>query len=188
MYFPCSASAAVLILACCIASESARCEDDLFGLPEDAAPEDLYWEVLRLRAAGLLSEQTFAQVQQGLDVVEAYYAADRDHDDQVRRILAAALRRTYRTEPGGENADLHDAQGGRAYARRLHSAGVREAEKYAQRTILIAGMLGVPTSKGELALIVALPAGGYLVGKIAALTYKKASLLLRKFRTPDEVL
>lgn len=40
---------------------------------------------------------------------------------------------------------------GRAYARRLHSAGVREAGKYAQRTIVIAGMLGVPTSKEDLA-------------------------------------
>jgi hypothetical protein len=188
MCFPRAASIGVLILACCIASAPARCEDDLFGHPEDAAPEELYWEVLRLHAAGLLSEQTFAQVQRGLDVVEAHYAADGDHDDQMRRILVTALRQTYRAEPGDENAHLRDAQEGRAYARRLHSAGTREAKKYAQRTILIAGMLGVPTSKGELALIVALPAGGYLVGKVAALTYKKTALLLRKLRTPDEVL
>jgi hypothetical protein len=80
MFFPKTASIAALVLACCFASESARCEDDLFGLPENVAPEDFYWEILRLQAAGLLSEQAFAQVQRGLDVVETHYAADRDHD------------------------------------------------------------------------------------------------------------
>jgi guanyl-specific ribonuclease Sa len=178
---------AVLVLACGLAPAAARCEDDLSGLPEDAAPADLYWEVLRLQAAGLIGEMEIARVQRELDVIEAYYAIDQGRDELVRRTLVAALRRTYGADPGGENAPLHDAQGGRAYARRLHGAGVRAAESHSQRTLLIAGMLGVPTSKGELALIVALPAGGYLVGKVAALTYKKAALLLRKLRTPDEV-
>jgi hypothetical protein len=148
----------------------------------------LYWEILRLRAAELLDEQTFVHVQRQLDTAHAYYATHPDYDVQVRRILVAALRRTSRTEPDGENAHLHDGQQGRAYARRVHVAGVLEAEKHARRAIFIAGMLGVPTSKGELALIVALPAGGYLVGKVVALTYKKAALLLRKLRTPEEVL
>jgi hypothetical protein len=135
-----------------------------------------------------LDEQTFAQVQRQLDVAEAYYAAYPDYDDQRRRILVAVLGRVHRTDPGEERAPVHDAQQGRAYARRLNSAGVREAEKYAQRTIVVAGMLGVPTSTGELALMLALPGGGYLVGKVTALTYKKAALLLRKLRTPEEVL
>lgn len=185
---PRTASAGILVLACCLSLESARGEEDLFGLPADAAPEELYWEVLRLRSGEVLSEQTFAQVQRELDVVDAHYAADRDYDEQVRRVLVGALRRTYRTVPQDESAHLHAAQEGRAHARRLHSAGVREGEKYAQRTVFIAGMLGMPTSKGELALVVALPAGGYLVGKVAALTYKRAALLLRNLRTPDEVL
>lgn len=188
MHFSRSASTAALILACCVTSEGARCEDDLFGLPESAAPEELYWEVLRLHAAELLSEEELARIQRELDVIDAHYATDRGHDDLVRRALVGALRRTYRAEPEDQNAPLHDAQQGRAYARRLHNAGVREARAYAEGTLLIAGMLGVPISKEELALIVALPAGGYLVGKVAGLTYKKAALLLRKFRAPDEVL
>lgn len=179
---------AILILACCTASGPARCEDDLFGLPENAAPEELYWEVLRLQAAGLLGEQEFARVQRELDIVDAHYATDTARDELVRGVLVAALRRTYRAVPTEEDAPSREAQEGRAYARRLHYAGVREAGRYAERALLIAGMLGVPTSKEELALIVVLPAGGYLVGKVVGLTYKKAALLLRKLRTPDEVL
>ena len=61
-------------------------------------------------------------------------------------------------------AVLHDTVlEGRAHARRLKRAGVKAAGQYAEKLVLIAGMLGVPTSAEDGLLLVAILAGGDLL-------------------------
>jgi len=76
----------------------------------------------------------------------------------------------------------------REYARRLNREGIAISQDLSEVTVVIAGCLGVPTSKGELALVVLLPAGGYLVGRIANVAIKRAVFLLRRARTMEDVV
>jgi hypothetical protein len=159
-----------------------------FVIDEGASTEDLYFEVVRLHSAGLVDSSRMRALQASLDEVDARYEGSEDHREQLRQVIAATLRRTYDELRRGEDRALVDAREGQAYAQRLHQTGVREAQQYAEGSLFIAGMLGVPTSKGDVILMVAVPVGGYVVMRVAGVALKRVPFLLRKFRTADEVV
>ncbi|MET0400763.1 MAG: hypothetical protein ABW123_00115, partial [Cystobacter sp.] len=168
-----------------------RLEDessDVDGFSVDTPSEELYFEILRKCSAGLFSPQDIEAVHLRLDVIDERYSTDEDHDRLSRLALFASLRRAREAARRRMDPAIADAYEGQAYARRLHHAGVREANAHAEGTLLIAGMLGFPTSKDELVLIAAAPAGGYVVARIVGLGFKRAALLLRRIRTPEDVL
>jgi len=157
-------------------------------IEQDASPEDLYFELVRLHSVGLIDLNRISALQASMDEVDARYEGTEDHHEQLRQLLAATLRRTHGELRRGEDRALLEAREGQAYARRMHRAGVHEAQQYAEGTLLIAGMMGVPTSEGDVVLMVAVPVGGYVVVKVAGVTLKRVPFLLRKFRTADEVV
>lgn len=156
----------------------------------ETSTEDLYLEMVRLHSTGLLPPSGMEALHQALDEIDARYAAGSEEQrEQQRVVLAAALRRALRELRHGEDASLAEAwYEGRAYARQLNHAGVREAKGYAEDTLLIAGMLGVPTSKEDLVLMVAIPVGGYVVVKVGGMALGRAAFLMRKLRSVDEVV
>ncbi|WNG24542.1 hypothetical protein F0U62_11305 [Cystobacter fuscus] len=159
-----------------------------FFIDQDASPEDLYFEVARLQSAGLVDSGRMRALQASLDEVDARYEGSEDHREQLRQVIATTLRRTYDELRRGEDRALVEAREGQAYAQRLHQTGVREAQQYAEGSLLVAGMLGVPTSKGDVLLMVVVPVGGHVVMKMAGVALKHVPFLLRRFRTADEVV
>jgi hypothetical protein len=152
--------------------------------------EELYFEVVQLTSRGLISSSDFEALQRALNEMDVGSRGDEQERMELYRFtLQAFLRRTLPTLHAGESASLLEAeQEGRGYARRLHQTGLREAERHAEYTLLVAGMLGVPTSQEELVLMVATPVGGYIVVRVAGVALKRAPLLLRHLRSADDVV
>lgn len=162
-------------------------EADELWLDASASAEDLYFEVVRLHSTGLLSAKRMEALQEALDDVDRRYQGA-EHDKQTRAIIASTLRRTFHELRQGEDGELIQGYAGRAYAQALHRAGVREAERYAEGTVFIAGMLGVPTSRQDAALLVAAPVAGYIVVKLGGMALKRAAFLLRRSQDADAVV
>ncbi len=190
--------AGVLGLALCLLGAGCTLDDDqvipavepatnAFGLDEDASAEDLYFQALRLHSAGLVRRERMEQLQRQLAVVDEVYAEDPSHEWLLHEAILAQLRLAAAEVPP-ENRALLEAQEGRAYGRRLHRAGVRAAARNAEGMVLVAGMLGVPTSEEDALLMVAIPAGGFLVVKIGGMALKRAAFLLRSSRNTDEAV
>jgi len=155
-----------------------------------ASVEDLYFEVVQLTSRGLISSSDFEALQRALDDMDGVSQGnEQERMELYRSTLMAFLRRTLPALQAGEYANVLEAeQEGRGYARKLHQAGVREAERHAEYTLFVAGMLGVPTSQEELVLMVAIPVGGYIVVRVAGVAFKRAPLLLRHLRSADDVV
>jgi hypothetical protein len=151
-----------------------------------ASAEDLYFEFVRLHALGLATDQRLQVLQTTLDDIELQ-ADPAEQSRAIRDALASMMRRTL-GELKKSDPELSDAMEAREYARRLGREGIAMSQDLSEVTVVIAGCLGVPTSKGELALVVLLPAGGYLVGKIANVAIKRAVFLLRRARTMEDVV
>src|SRR6185369_4787077 len=130
-----------------------------------ASSEDLYFELVRLHSLGLVSDLRMQVLQNTLDDIELRYVPT-EQAHVTRDALASVMRRTLE-DLKKSDPELSDAMEAREYARRINREGIAISQDLGEVTVVIAGCLGVPTSKGELALIVLLPAGGYLVGKIA---------------------
>ncbi|MET0404569.1 MAG: hypothetical protein ABW123_19300, partial [Cystobacter sp.] len=136
---------------------------------------------------GLLGPGRWAEIQRRLAIVDEVYSQDDDDAVMLRDTLLSQLRLALAETRRGDVLAF-EGQQGRAYARRLNRAGVKSAERHAERLVLIAGMVGVPTSAGEGLLMVALPAGGYLIVKAGGMAFKRAVFLLRHCRNADEVV
>lgn len=152
----------------------------------DASAADLYFELVRLHSLGLVSAERMNGLQVVLDDVElAASGSDRIREEReaIAAVLRCSLRELKETDP-----ELTDGLEAREYARRLHRRGVVVSQDLSEATLVIAGLVGVPTSKGELALVLALPAGGHLVAKVANVAFKRALLALRKARSLDHLL
>lgn len=183
---------AVAIAGCGTVDEAVR-PGTSTGVDEvdaDTSPEALYFELVRLHSAGLLEPERMEALHRALEEVDARYEeGTRLHREQLRVTLAAALRRAVRDLRQGDDAAVAEAQyEGRAYAGKLYRAGVREAERYAEDTVLIAGMLGVPTSKEDLVLMVAIPVGGFVVVKVGGMALERAAFVMRRMRSVDDVV
>jgi hypothetical protein len=180
-----------LVLAGCISSdENIRPEELRIGAYEvslDGSPEDLYFEALRMHSANLLSRERMKALQDSLEVVDEVYARDADHEVLLRNTILSHLRLAS-AEVRREDVLALEGYEGRAYARRLHRAGVKASGQYASGMIFIAGMMGIPTSEEEALLMVALPAGGYLLVKVGGMALKRAAFLLRRCRSADDVV
>lgn len=180
------------LVACGSTTESVQpaAGDGVYDVEVTTSSEELYFELVRLHSTGLLPPGRMDAVLRALDEVDSLEKeGSEEHLAQQRIVLASFLRRALRELRQGENAAVVEAgDEGRAYARRIHHAGVREAESYAENTLLIAGMLGIPTSQDDLVLMVGVPAGGYVVVKVGGMAFKRAALLMRKFRSADDVV
>ena len=162
-----------------------------FVRPEAETPaEELYFELVRLHSAGLLPPASMEALQNALDEIDVRHPeGSEEHGVQQRVVLASAHRRALRELSRGEDATVAQAWvEGRDYARRLHLAGVSEAQRHADNTLVLAGMLGVPTSQEELVLMVAIPVGGYVVVKVGGMAVARAAFSLRKLRSVDDVV
>ncbi len=180
----------VALASCSSSDESLKPDTLKWGAYEvdlDGTPEDLFFEALRLRSVGLLSEARMHALQASLEVVEERYAQDPAHEVLLRDAIVSHLRLASR-EVRREDTLALEGYEGRAYARRLHRAGVNASGQYAEGMVLVAGMLGVPTSQEDALLMVAIPAGGYLLVKAGGMALKRAAFLLRRYKSADEVV
>lgn len=180
-----------LVLASCTSSEESLQPGEMrFGAYEvdpGGSAEDLYFEALRLRSAGLLSHKRMGELQASLAVVDDVYAQDADHELLLRNAILSHLRLAS-AEVRREDVLALEGYEGRTYARRLHRAGVNAAGQHAEGMVFIAGMMGVPTSEEEALLMVAVPVGGYLLVKIGGMALKRAAFLLRRCQSADDVV
>ncbi|PTL84945.1 hypothetical protein DAT35_07810 [Vitiosangium sp. GDMCC 1.1324] len=184
---------AAALSGCGSADRSVRPDDAsarVYEAEADASPEELYFELVRLHSAGLLEPGRMDAIRRTLDELDGRYEEGTEaHHEQMRVALASALRRALRDMRRGEDAAVAEAwYEGHAYAGKLYRAGVREAERHAENTLLIAGMMGVPTSEEDLVLMVAIPVGGYVVVKVGGMALKHAAFLMRKLRSVDDVV
>lgn len=183
---------AAVSISCGSADESVRRDGSAeeYHIEANASPEELYFELVRLHSAGLLAPERMDAVLRALDDVDSRHEEGSEaHHEQHRVALASSLRRALRELRQGEDSAVAEAQySGRAYARKLNRTGVREAERYAENTLVIAGMMGVPTGKEDLVLMVAIPVGGYVVVKMGGMALKRAAFLMRKLRSVDDVV
>ncbi len=156
----------------------------------ESSVDDLYFEAVQLHSRGLLSQEKMDALQRSLDQMDDKAAGDEQERLALyHSLLTAFLRRNLQELRAGEYAPLLEAEEeGRGYARRLNEAGVDEAERYAEHTVLIAGVLGVPTSQEEMVLMVAVPVGGYIVVRVAGVAFKRVPLLLRHMRSADDLV
>jgi hypothetical protein len=161
------------------------------GAPQDIDPnatvEDLYFEAIELYSDGLLPQVRMDALREGLATADAR-RDESARKQQSRDVITAILRRTYNELRQSSDEPVLAGREGRAYARRLNRAGIHEAERYAEQAVLIADMLGVPTSKTDAVLMVAIPAGGAIVLKLGTFGIKRAAFLLRNLRSADEVI
>jgi hypothetical protein len=179
----------VMLVACESTNEHMRrqgIDSEVSDIGPDTSAEDLYFELVRLHSVGLMSSERMEALHDSLDWVEAHGGTE-DREEQERQLLASTLRRTL-SELRREQEPVVVGSEGRAYARSLHQAGVRESRHYAEGTLLIAGMMGVPTSEEELVLMVAVPVGGYLVVKLGGVALKRVAFMLRRSRSVDDVV
>jgi hypothetical protein len=177
-------------LAAAFACEADRVPDNRSPgadpIDRNASAEDLYFELVRLHSLGLIGGERMEALNVTLDRIEMDPDVG-DHGRATREAIASMLRRTL-TELSKSDPGLYDAMEAREYARRLNRQGIAVSQDLSEVTLVVAGLLGVPTSKGELALVVLLPAGGYLVGKIANVALKRAVFLLRGTRSLDDLV
>jgi hypothetical protein len=155
------------------------------AVDSDASTEDLYFEMVRFHSAGVLPPGRMEVLHEALDWADQQYGGTADHAEQERNVVASLLRRTLSELHAAQEPSMVGAEG-RAYARRLNQTGVREAQRHAEGLVLIAGMVGVPTGKEDLVLMVAIPVGGYVVVKVGGMALKRAAFLLRRARTVDD--
>lgn len=162
----------------------------VYDVEADESAEDLYFELMRLHSAGLLPPGRMESLLRALDEVDSRHEeGSAEHHEQQRVVLVSFLRRALRELRHGEDAAVAEAwYEGRAYARKLNHAGVHEAERHAENTLLLSGMMGVPTSKEDLVLMVGIPVGGYVVVKVGGMALQRAAFLMRKFRSVDDVV
>jgi len=192
----CLAFLCVLFLTACGSSDASLREESGEAAPKSRFPlagvsvDDLYFEAVRLHSRGLLSREKMDALQRSLDQMDDKAGGDeQERLDLYHSLLTAFLRRNLQELRAGEYAaQLEAEEEGRGYARRLNEAGVREAERYAENTVLIAGVLGVPTSQEEMVLMVAVPVGGYIVVRVAGVAFKRVPLLLRHMRSADDLV
>jgi hypothetical protein len=185
-----SLRALALALAACLACDAGRVPDTRSPgadpIDQNASAEDLYFEFVRLQSLGLVSGERMEALNGSLDLVEA----DPDVADRpraARDAVASMMRRTL-GELKKSDPELLDALEAREYARRINRQGIAVSADLGEVTLTVAGLLGVPTSKSELALLALMPAGGYLVGKIANVAFKRALFMLRRTRSIDELV
>ena len=179
-----------VLAGCSLSEESIRPEALRFGAYEvepEGAAEDLYFEVLRLHSAGLLSPGRLAALQDHLEGVDALYARDAEYEALLRQAILSQLRLAA-AEVRHEDVLVLEGYEGRAHARRLNRAGVKASGQYAEGMLFISGMVGIPTSQEEALLMVAVPAGGYLLVKVGGMALKRAAFLLRRCRSADDVV
>jgi len=125
-------------------------------IDRNASTEDLYFEFVRLHSLGLVSAERMDALQIALDDLEL--GEDNDRERSRREVIASILRRTL-GELAKSDPELAEGMEARDYARRLHRRGVVVSQDLGEVTLVVAGLLGVPTSKGELVLVAALPVG-----------------------------
>jgi hypothetical protein len=180
------------LVGCGSTNESVPREDTtgVYDVEADASAEELYFELVRLHSAGLLPSGRMESLLRALDEVDSRHEdGSEEHHEQQRVVLVSFLRRALRELRHGQDAAVAEAwHEGRAYARKLNHAGVREAERHAENTLLIAGMMGVPTGKEDLVLMVGIPVGGYVVVKAGGMALQRAAFLMRKLRSVDDVV
>ncbi|WP_146209595.1 hypothetical protein [Vitiosangium sp. GDMCC 1.1324] len=179
----------VMLVACESTGELSRRQGadlEVSDIEPEASAEDLYFELVRLHSAGLMTPERMAALQDNLDWVDAHSDAE-EREAQERQLLASTLRRTLNELHREQNPVVMGSEG-RVYARKLNYAGVRESRRSAENMLLLAGMLGVPTSEEDLVLMVAIPVGGYVVVKVGGMAFKRAAFLLRRARTVDDVV
>lgn len=181
---------AFVLAGCSSSDESIRPEELRFGAYEvdpDGSTEDLYFEAVRLHSAGLLNHERMEALQRNVALVDELYPRDADNEALLRNAIVSHLRLAS-TEVQREDALALEGYEGRAYARRLHQAGVKASGEYAAGMVFIAGMMGIPTSEEEALLMVAIPAGGYLLVKVGGMALKRAVFLLRRCKSADDVV
>lgn len=181
---------AVAMASCSSSDESLKPEPLKWGAYEmdlEGTPEDLFFEALRLHSLGLLSEARMHALQTSLGVVEDRYSRDPAYEELLRKAIVSHLKLASR-EVRREDALALEGHEGRAYAHRLNRAGVSASSHYAEGMVLIAGMLGVPSSGDDALLMVAIPAGGYLLVKGGGMALKRMAFLLRRCKSADEVV
>jgi len=162
-----------------------------FGFEEKETTEDLYNVAAHFESAGLVPEGTAERIGESLNYIEERYAEDEHLEFLRKNAVATGIRRGFRDRRSGSESfdrEVVEAWDGRSYALKLNRAGVKAADEYAEGTVLVAGMLGVPTSKGDLILMVATAGGGYLVVKVGGLALRNARLYLRNLKAADEVV
>lgn len=184
----------LLLLVSCSADSlvegrAPEAEPAALGSYSRATADDLYLEVLRLQSLGLLSDGNFWALQRALDDVDSRYGTDAEREEGARTAIASFLRRRLLELSAGEHAVVMEAEAvGRGYLRQVHRAGLDAAERYAEYTLLVAGMLGVPTSQGDMVLMVGLPVGGFLLVRAKGIAARALPRLVRKLTSADEVL
>jgi hypothetical protein len=181
---------ALLLAGCAAFDETLHVEETRsksFGVDADGSVEELYFEALRLHSAGLISPERLEELQSHLAIVDDVYSRDADHGVLLRDTILSHLRMAG-TEARREDALALSGWEGRAYSRRLNRAGVKSAGQYANGMVLVAGMLGVPTSAQEGLLMVAIPTGGYLLVKAGGMALKRMAFILRNCRNADDVV
>jgi len=190
--WPCLLACVAWLLVGCESSDSRVRGGGEVGAPlvavdADASTEDLYFEMVRLHSAGVLPPGRMDLLHEALDWADREYGGTAEHAEQERNVVVSLLRRTLTELHAAQEPSVVGAEG-RAYARRLNQTGVREAQHHAEGLVLIAGMVGVPTGKEDLVLMVAIPVGGYVVVKVGGMALKRAAFLLRRARTVDDVV
>ncbi|WP_338262711.1 RHS repeat-associated core domain-containing protein [Corallococcus caeni] len=161
-----------------------------FNIEERDTADDLFNAAAQFESGGLLPGGAMDGITASVNFVEEFYAGDKDLDYLRKQAIASGIRRGfYARRQSGDSFDREAVEGwdGRAYAVKQHSAGLNAADKGAEYTVMVAGMLGVPTSKGDLALMAATAGGGYIVVKVGGLALKQARMYFRNLKSADEV-
>ncbi len=136
----------------------------------EAGPDDTNDDLLvlfsQLRASGFASEERERMLGKSLEVGVVRYGGDKDYSKVERSVIIGQIMSSLTDPASAEERLRRSGYEGRDYARALQQAGIDAAQTGAEATVLVAGMLGTPSSKSDVALMIGIPVAGVVLSKL----------------------
>jgi hypothetical protein len=134
--------------------------------PEDKdSNENLLILFSRLRADGFISAEREKLLAGQLKAVDTFYSKAEDFEKIERAAIVGQITSALSDPISSEKREWRESFVGRDYARSYWHEGAAAGERAAEATLLVAGLLGTPTSKGDIVLMAGVPIGGMVLSK-----------------------
>jgi RHS repeat-associated protein len=143
---------------------------------EEATNDELLIVFARLRSRDFISKEREKLLGRGLANAAQYYGRDKDYGKVVRSLIIGQITSGLADPVSQEEIERRESYEGQEFAQAQFEAGLSAAKRGAEATEVIAGLLGTPTSKTDVALMIGIP----IVGAVLAKGLKVSKPLLAK--------
>ena len=132
---------------------------------EEATNEDLLIVFSKLRSREFISKEREKLLGISLQNAAERYGKDKDYGKVVRSLIIGQITSGLADPISQEEKERRENYEGQEFAQARFEAGLRAAKVGAEATEVIASLLGTPTSKTDLALMIGIPILGAVLAK-----------------------